>query len=113
MGLIPWWAASLLANLCIMVVEYSNYNAEGTWTKTIAHTLPFIVVAQWGLFHAFSGAPNWMLAWCVFTLGNSIIRIFIVTLVAGDDIHSLWQVTGGVSVMLAGALLLKTGLACR
>lgn len=108
---IPWWAASLLANACIMGVEYFNHaGGFGSWGQTLIRTAPLIIVAQWGLYHSFSGATHWLMAWAFFSIGNAIMRVAAVTLLQGNQIGSLAHVMIGVAVMILGSLVLKEGL---
>lgn len=111
LNLVPWWAASLLANLCIMGVEYFNHAGNyGSWPVTLLRTGPLIILAQWGLYHAFSGATHWLMAWTVFTLGNAVMRICAVYLLQGNQVGHWGHITAGASVMVLGALWLKEGL---
>ncbi len=106
----PWYVASLLSNVCIMYVEYMNRGAAGTFWQTLPYTAVPIVLAQWCLFHTWNNAPHWMVAWVVFAIGSSIMRVGAVYLGAGDEISQWPHVLLGVTVMLAGALLVKEGL---
>lgn len=107
----PWWVASLLANICIMGVEYFNHaGGYGSWMRTLPRTGPLILVAQWGLYRAFSESPNWMMAWAVFTLGNAVMRVAANAVLAGNQIGSWLHVLTGVAVMMLGSLVLKGGL---
>lgn len=107
----PWWMASILANVCIMGVEYFNHAGQyGSWLRTLPRTGPLILVAQWGLYHAFSHSPNWLMAWAVFTVGNAVLRVGANAWLAGNQIASWWHVIIGVAVMLTGSLVMKGGL---
>lgn len=106
----PWWAASLISNLAIIMTEYLNRHHVGSWMTVLPQTLPLIVVAQFCLFRAFNGAPHWMIAWAVFTIGNSAMRVSAVSFMDGHSVASWWSVIGGVAIMVGGALLMKTGL---
>lgn len=106
----PWWMASLISNAAIIVVEYLNRNTPGGWLAVLPRTAPLIVVAQWALYTAWHGAPTWMHAWVVFTLGNSCMRIAAVHAFAGHEVTS-WPHAGlGILVITAGAFLVKEGL---
>lgn len=106
-----WMLASLLANACIIVVEYLNHTATGGWRSVLLMTLPLIVLAQWGLFVTFNSAPTLFYAWAVFTLGNSAMRVAMVACGLGSQVDSWGTVGLGIGTMLAGAMLLKRGLA--
>jgi hypothetical protein len=100
----------MLSNVCIIFVEYVNRGATGTFWQTLPYIGLPILAAQWCLFQSWNGAPHWMLAWVVFVIGNSIMRVIAVYLGAGDEISQWPHVLLGVTVMLAGALLVKEGL---
>lgn len=106
-----WVLASLLANLCIQVVEYLNHTADGSWLAVLPRTVPFIVLAQWGLFNSYSGAPSLFAAWVVFTVGNSVMRVVMVSTLLGGQVGSWPLVVAGVSGMIACAFAIKQGLA--
>lgn len=108
---VPWWAASLLSNVCIMCVEYMNHaGGYGSFSATFLRTAPLILVAQWGLYRAFSGAEHWLIAWAVFTVGNSIMRVSAVYTLQGDEVGNWFQVMTAIGIMMGGAFLLKGGL---
>lgn len=107
--MLPWYLASLIANVAIIATEYLNRNATGGWTSVLPQTAPLIIVAQWCLFLAFNGAPHWLMAWAVFTIGNSLMRVATVGLTAGE-IASYPHVLLGIVIMVGGAFLLKEGL---
>lgn len=106
----PWFVASMLSNVCIILVEYINRGADGNFWQTLPYTGLPILLAQWCLFQAWNGAPHWMTAWVVFVIGNSIMRVVAVQLGAVDEIGHWPHVLLGITVMLAGSLLVKEGL---
>ena len=107
----PWWIASLIANAAVIGVEYLNHaGGYGSWHATLLRTGPLIVVAQWGLYRAFSGTDHWLAAWAVFTLGNAVMRLAGVGLLVGNQIGSWVYVTLGVAIMIGGSFILKEGL---
>jgi len=106
-----WVFASLLSNICIMGVEYLNHaGGYGSWAQTLLRTGPLIIVAQWGLYHAFSHSKHWLTAWAVFTIGNAVMRAASVAFFAGNQVGSWGHVLIGIAVMIGGSLLLKGGL---
>lgn len=108
---IPWWAASLIANASIIGIEYLNHaGGYGSWRLTLIRTGGLIVIAQWGLYRAFSGAENWLTAWAIFTLGNALMRLAGVGLLVGNQIGSWGHVVLGTAVMIGGSWILKEGL---
>lgn len=105
-----WVAFSLIANFVIIATETINRGAVGGWATVLVRTVPLIFVAQYALFRSFNGAPHFMLAWVVFTLGNSIVRIGAVRLFGLGTVESWPLLLCGVAVMFGGAYLLKEGL---
>lgn len=103
-----WWQAGILANIAIMVVEYLNRTGQyATYWHALMHTGVFIVIAQYGLYVAWSKAPNLMVAWALFTVGNSALRVLNVHFFVGEPIA--WRVWVGLLVMLGGMWFIKTG----
>ena len=108
---IPWWAASLIANAAIIGIEYLNHaGGYGSWHLTLIRTGGLIVIAQWALYRSFSGAEHWLTAWAVFAIGNAIMRMLGVGLLAGNQIGSWNHVMLGTAVMIGGSWILKEGL---
>ncbi len=105
-----WWIASLISNVSIILTEYLNRTGDGNWVSVLPKTLPLIILAQWCLFRAFNGAPNWMIAWMMFTIGNAIMRVIAVNFMAGHEVGNWYYTLCGVSVMIAGSFLVKSGL---
>ncbi len=103
-----WWAASILANFAIAVVEYLNrVGGYPDFLRAVMVTGPFIVAAQFGLFYAWRDAPSFMFAWAFFTAGNLLLRLISAQLMIGEPLT--WPTIAGVSAMLAGAYLVKIG----
>ncbi len=109
--IIPWWGASLLANVSIMFVEYYNRVSPGGWASALPYTITPIVIAQWCLWRSFSGGPHWMTAWAVFTLGNAVMRLVAVAAFGPDKVGNWYLTSAGVAIMIIGSLTLKRGLA--
>jgi len=107
MSWVPWWTAGVIANVCIMYVEQANRRATGDWIHTLPYTIVPIVIAQWGLYHAWKGAPTMMVAWVVSTLGNSALRLGNSYYIIGEKFG--WQVPVGAVIMLLGGLIVKAG----
>lgn len=107
---LPWWLASLISNAVIIATEYLNRHAIGGWGTVLPKTIPLIIIAQFCLFKAFNGAPHWMWAWAVFTVGNGFMRVGAVSMFGEDGIGSWPRVIVGVTGMAACALFMKTGL---
>lgn len=106
----PWWIASLIANVAVIGCEYFNRTSPGGWENALPKTFLLIVIAQWGLYQAFVGAPHWLTAWAVFTLGNAVMRIAAVNLFMGSEVGNWFYAAAGIAVMIAGSLVLKLGL---
>jgi len=107
---LPWWAVSLISNVCIIFTEYMNRASPGGWREALPYTFLPIVVAQACLYGAFSGAPHWLTAWAVFSLGNSVMRVGGVWLMAESEISSWTHVLLGIMVITGGSFLIKQGL---
>lgn len=105
-----WWLASLIANVSIIFTEYTNRAHPGGWTEALPYTFLPIVLAQWCLWLSFSGAPHWLTAWAVFTVGNSVMRVGGVYVMSGHEVTSWSHALLGITVMIGGAFLVKEGL---
>jgi len=107
----PWWIGGLVANVAIAWTEYLNSTSQFGYAETLyRRTGLLILLAQWGLYYAFKGAPSWMIAWAAFTIGNSIARVCAVQILSNGQIGSWPQVLAGIAVMMSGAFVLKLGL---
>lgn len=107
---LPWWVASLVSNVAIIFIEYTNRQADDGWMSVLPQTAIPIIIAQWCLFHGFGGAPHWMIAWVFFALGNSVMRVAAIHFLSIGEIGS-WPVTlSGVTIMMIGAFVVKEGL---
>ena len=105
-----WWAASIIANLSISVVEYLNRTGGyENFSTALLHTFPFIAAAQLGLFYCWRDAPSFMLAWCTFTVGNSLLRMVSAQFLVGEPLS--WYTVAGVSTMFLGTYFIKVGAA--
>ncbi len=104
-----WVVASLVANVAIIVTELLNRGATGGWMSVLPKTAPLILVAQFCLFRAFNGAPHWLMAWAVFTVGNSAMRIMTVRFF-GEPVANWYYAIFGIAVMIGGAFLVKESL---
>lgn len=108
LALCPWWAASLLSNVTICRIEFLNRTlpAEG-WLQVIPHTWWLILIAQWGLWNAWTGAPSMMVAWAWFTVMNSLMRLASAQWAVGEPPGIL--TTAGAALMFVAAWLIKEG----
>lgn len=103
-----WVFALMLSNVCIAAIETLNRHAESpNFVRQLAYTGPLILAAQWGLFEGFRGAPAFMVAWCVFTMGNSLVRLVNVQWFVGEPLN--WRTLLGVGLILAGGIAVKLG----
>lgn len=105
----PWWIASIISNVAIIWTEYQNRNALGGWVSVLPITGPAILVAQYCLFRAFNDAPHWFLAWVVFTVGNSIMRVSAVGFF-GDKVGNWPLALTSITIMIGAAFMMKTAL---
>ena len=105
---IPWWAASLVANATICRTEYLNRTLPvDTFADALPHTWWLILLAQWGLWNAWNGAPSMLTAWVCFTTMNSILRLGNSHFAAGEPISLLSA--GGSALMFLAAWMVKEG----
>lgn len=103
----PWWLVLPLANVAIIYTEYRNRAGE-TWLATLPYTIVPIIFAQWALYHGWRHAPKLLMAWAVFTVGNSIMRVVVASQMNGESFD--FRTPLGVLVMIAGSFLVKEGL---
>jgi len=105
---VPWWVvAALLANCSIVGVEYLN-RTQPDLQSALMRTWPLIVLGQVCIFYAWHYAPSLLMAWAVFALGNSLMRVAMVTAVLGEPAKLTW-VFLGISLMFAGSYAVKVG----
>ena len=102
-----WWVWGVGANIAIGLVEAMNRTSDDTYMVTLTRTAPLILLAQWGLFRAYNGAPTLMAAWCIFTLGNTIVRLTMTTWLVNEPLS--WYTYAGVTLITGGALLINLG----
>ena len=107
---LPWWLASLMSNVAIIYIEYMNRSTTSGWLSVLSYTFLPICFAQWCLFRGFNGAPHWLIAWTVFALGNTAMRIVAVQTLAGHEVKSWTYTMSGVTVILLGSWLVKLGM---
>ena len=93
-----------------MVTEYLNRTATGSWTTVLPQTVPLIIVAQFCLFIGVRDAPHWFSAWAALSIGNSVMRVAAVALMAGYEVSKWPLVLAGIGTMMGGGLILKMGL---
>lgn len=104
----PWWLGSILANLCIAVVEYVNRTGGRSLLGTLPYTALFILGSQIGLYFAWRGAPSFFTAWVVFASGSTTLRVVTSRFILEEPMA--WsQVSFGIALVYAGALLVKMG----
>ena len=107
----PVWAIyALISNAAIIWTEYLNRSARDGWLEVLPQTAPLILLAQFCLFKAYNGAPQWLTAWMVFAIGNSVMRVLSIQMFAAGEISSWVRTLVGIGVMIAGAFLVKGGL---
>lgn len=109
--MIPGWAvASLLANVAIIAIEYLNRHWGGavTYWGALRLTGPLIVLAQFGLWYTWRHCPHLLAGWLVFTIGNSLIRLLMVSLYTHESFA--WWTPAGIGLMICGAFVVKEGL---
>ena len=104
---IPLWAfASLLANATIIATEYLN-RTQPTLLAAWSRTWPLILVAQACLYFSYNRAPSLLMAWIVFTVGNSMMRLTMAYLFLKEPFHAQWAVGGALLMALASYCIKK------
>lgn len=99
---------SIVANAAICSVEYMNRTGGfGSFWQAIPYTFLPIALAQIGLFYAWKDAPKMLIAWIVFTIGNSLFRIASTWLFVGEPLNL--TVLAGVLLMIAGGRVVAMG----
>ena len=104
-----WIFVSLLSNVAIIATEMLNRSSP-TLLAAMPRTLPLIAIAQVCLYYAFHGAPHWLMAWVVFTVGNAVMRIAAIQVWGAGEIGSWPYAIAGICIMLGGAMVVKQGL---
>lgn len=101
----PWWMISLIANFAIITTEYINRTSP-TQLDALKKTAILIVIAQTCLYYSYNGAPSLMMAWVVFTIGNSAMRLGMAGLILNEPLKLPWALLA-VGLMTAGAWCIK------
>lgn len=107
MPAVPFWVASIVANVAIISCEYVNRTSVDL-SSALVRTWPLIIVAQVCLWAAWNGAPSLYVAWGIFFLGSSLARLTLVTMVLGEPVRLPWIILG-VGLMGVGSFVLKLG----
>lgn len=102
----PWWLASLAANAAIITIEYLNRTSVDGLGGTLSRTWWLIALAQSFLFFAYNGAPSLMVAWVVFTIGNSLMRLVMAGTILNEPLSYLWA-GAGVAAMSVASYCIK------
>ena len=103
-----WWAASLIANVAIQRTEYLNrMSGAEHFLSQLPQTWWLILIAQWGLFNSWSGAPSLMIAWAWFTCVNNLVRLGSAQWALGESPNA--YVILGTGMMFAAAWIVKMG----
>lgn len=103
-----WILYSIIANITIIYIEWSYRTSyHGNFVDGLPYMIVPILVAQFCLFNLFKGAPHYMIAWIVFTVGNSILRVTSNHYILKEDLS--WVGFVGVGTIILGALLVKEG----
>jgi hypothetical protein len=104
-----WVLFSLMSNAAIQWVEYLNRTSTAAgFVQQLTWTWPLILVAQWGLFETWRGAPHVLAAWLVFTVGNCVMRLLMSRFILGESFQ--WWGLLGVAGMMASAWVVKEAL---
>lgn len=98
--ILPWWAISLLSNVAIIATEYLN-RTQPSMQEALVRTWPLIVLAQVCLYFSYNRAPSLLVAWIMFSVGNSAMRLLMAGTVMHEPFHAPWAVAGAVLMMVA------------
>jgi len=101
----PWWLISLVSNVAIIATEYVNRTSP-TQLHALRYTWILIVIAQTCLYYSYRGAPSLLIAWVVFTIGNSAVRLAMASTVLGEPFRPSWALLAAL-LMSAGAYCIK------
>jgi len=102
------WVLVSVATSCTWIgVEFLNRTSDDGLLHTLIRTGPLIAVAQVGLYYVFNWAPSWLLAWCVFSITNAVLRAAASHYFASEPIG--WGTFAGISLMMLGALAIHKG----
>jgi len=100
-----WIAVSLLTNLAVISVECLNRTSPSL-LFALSRTWPLIVLAQFGLWYSYRHAPSLLMAWVVFTAGNSVLRLLATGNVLGETFQTRWAILGA-GLIACGAFCMK------
>jgi hypothetical protein len=109
MMMLPWWAWSVVANVAIAGIEFTNRTGGfANPGQAFNRTWVLILISQAGLFYSWRYAPSFMWAWAVFTSGNIILRVLSSHFLVGETLT--WKVGLGVILVLAGGQFVREGI---
>lgn len=108
--ILPWWACSILANVCLVGMEYQFRTVGGGFLQLVREAWWIMIPGQYFLYYAYNGAPHWMVAWLVFVTGSAACRVFYVNLFAGHEVMHWSYVAVGMALVLLGGGIVKRGL---
>jgi len=98
-------ASVLIASVCLTKLEYSS-RVTDSFGEYIVEAWPFIAMGQFCLYILFHTAPSVMVAWLMFTLTMSAMRIANSYFILDEGLDMRFVCASAV-LMLAAALTLK------
>ena len=98
-------ASVLIAAACLTRSEHASRTVE-TFGEYIVVVWPYLLVGQFCLFILFNTAPSVMVAWLMFTLTMSAMRIANSYFILDEGLDMRFVCASAV-LMLAAALTLK------
>lgn len=103
-----WWMWSGVANILIMGLEYS-YRTKlfDSFLQGLPYMIVPLLIMQFALSMSFKGAPTYMLAWAVLTVGNAVLRVGSNHFFVQE--HFNWMIALGVAGMIGCGFLIKYG----
>ena len=103
-----WILSSIGANLCIAFLEYT-YRTNEIGPALLVKIAPWIILSQFCLWYTWRAGPGLMLAWVVFFLGNTVLRILNAHYMLGEPINGAsWT---ALALIVAGAFVMHYGKA--
>lgn len=103
-----WVLWSLVANVSVLAIEYVNRKDYfGGFIEGLPYTIWPIALAQVALYYCFKGAPTYLTAWAIFTMGNAVLRVISNTVFVQEQLN--WMILLGVVGMVGCSFLIKSG----
>lgn len=99
-----WVLTSVLANVLIMIIEF-HYRTMVFSPQVFLRLVPLVVLMQLCLWYTWHQASSLMLAWAVFTAGNTVLRLVSSYVLVGEGVSV--STVLGVCCIMGGAVIIK------